>query len=747
MSGFDELLEKFIIQERTDINFLLKILPICNYKQLDLIISVSQKSKKRNEIFNEIQNLHSEIKIVKSKDKPRILPRSKYYSKDKIENWIDSKVKHFNSRGIRFNIVDEKSKNYIKKDDLIKIIKSKKLDDIGCKNILKFTCNEEINLLIYKNYQNLEFIRCKLFNVTDFSSFLIENQYIYVATNKDMVIERLKSTQEKIEINNIIIKRMLESKNETRRHFGYILANFFQLEEFFNIKKISEEKNKTIRKFLFDKKEKIFNIVDFNLDRLKSTNSSEYELSIIEILNSNLKTVFENEINRFFNDSSKIKITDNLKTDQTTKKMISEIFSNASKFPGFMKLLSKLNLEKSPVNSIKLLFFDKNDSIKTVELDGCMQKDWNIVKEFVNFSLKNNLTDEIFDILLNIDHYGLILYCKEIITKNKIKPNKIKIINLIDSLDKNTRKSGGVGAYFAIIDVPSAELIEIYCKSKIVHVKFHILNILIANLQRKKLDIFDKEVFYNCNLKITKELLQNLKINGENTLKSDFIKYAAVCSSSNNSIAVADSISIYLWIAFDALLHSHFSVKNGGISLFCSLLQKILCHQEKIACFFEFAKLRDFIYSKKDLLPFYVLKIYEILPELTGREIKFIEMTAKCSSAEGIKAKRILSKRINKFEKTEYEIKFNEKIKKPIQFYYLLKILNNYDEKELEAAKKYLNVNFNIKEEYEEKYRIKTCEYINKTFSNEERLVIKELLITDKDESCDFNYEINLLNY
>ncbi|ORD94741.1 hypothetical protein ECANGB1_58 [Enterospora canceri] len=689
-------LHNLIVERRDDTKWLISIVKFCDYGTLTCLLNSTNRSKDREEIHREILNVFKCIKLVKKNSKYKIKPIKCFIRSEEVEDDLSKHIRQINSKGMKLTKLNL--------SDIMECIESGKLTEVGCRNILSDYKNREYASAIFRMYQNSEYIRCALFDTNDFNNWLSKNQYIYLEANQTVVIDRIKKAgvSGKNEI-KIKIDRMLQSNNEARRHFGMILAQHFDYMDLIIKNRLHEDTNRTIR------------------NKIR-------RISLTESICNKKKPI-------------KRTISEILEVSQTKEKLFNT--------PEYLDMLESVNDKElmNIKNELREKYFEPHSLTLKSDIDNY---DWTIIKKTIGIFNRLNLINESLTILVNCNYWGITTHVKEIFKNIDLSKNNLNLIEIIRSLNKNCRKSGGLSAFFGLINVDVDYIINIYINSDEVHIKFHCLNILSTLLKTKQLGLFDLDfILLMDDLPNYSEFLAEKDISKQQLLLNELQPIEQTKKNTLGSIAVYDSkitvirsVALYLSIAFDAMKHSHFSVINCGIALYAILLQKIEQSTWPNDLYLDEYS-RDLIYEHRNNLKIFVVKIYSVLINLTEREKDFLVEASKEQSYEGVATKELL-------RKTNIvpgrRIVFKNNVPKYRIFYHLLNILNQYNDSEVECAFDYIKNELDIDIRYQEEARIKICNKAKEELDKDEiEALIRLLEQCDAIEMRDFAYDIDLL--
>lgn len=743
-----KILHQLIIEKRNDINYLLAIIPFCNIDHLSFIVKIISNSKHKDLIYNQIQKYYDHIKILKKNNGKYIIKLKKIFSSHSFD--INILRTQINSRGCSKKlIIDTYNNNY---EILIMLVQQKMLNEVGCKNIIDKINDTNLINMIYKYYQNIEFIRCSSFNNYEFNSWIKRNQYIYLKSNQELIVKKIQNIDIN-KINIIFIDKMLKSNNDARRHLGVLLSNHFNYIELLKQNNMHYDNNKIIRESIT-----LPTTLSDNNKILQMFLTWEYPISVQLILQT-LDKLPDNitNINIFIEKQIPI-----LSTFLPLNK--NQIFN----YPGLLHLFYYLPPIIGFKKCLRSIFFNFNYILKMKNnqniIDYFITKDWTIVKESLSLFLKYKMTKEFFIILLHTDHNGIILHAREIFKNylNYIGNIEIDICTIINISNKNCRKSGGISMFCELVDISYDKILYLYINNTEVHIKFHCMNSIEALFRKSTLNIYNTELLYMKKLFIDNDIMVRKKIFLSNitniqlnttsfsTFTDNFKAILYTLSViTNTEFILIDTVSFILALAFDAMNNQHFSIVNSGISLYALLLQKISFHFDKIYYYFNNTKLREFLYYQRYKHTVFILKIYELIfNKLNKKELEFIHEIAQQNNYESLLAKNILYP-LNFDINYDVNIKFKTGLEEYKIFFYLFKILNFYDEIEINLVLKYIKDKYNINAMYCEDARIQLANKAKMILSTIEmsQLVLLLKNYSDSFNICDFDYDIeNLTN-
>lgn len=743
-----KILHQLIIEKRNDINYLLAIIPFCNIDHLSFIVKIISNSKDKDLIYNQIQKYYDCTKILEKNNGKYTIKLKKIFSNHFSS--INILKIQINSRGCSKKLItDVYNNNY---EILIILIQQKMLNEVGCKNIIDKVNNINLINMIYKYYQNIEFIRCSSFNISEFDSWIKQNQYIYLKSNQELIIKRIKN-HDINKIDKIFIDKMLKSNNDARRYLGVLLSNHFNYIELLKQNNMYYDNNKIIRESVT-----LPTTLPDNNKILQMFLTWEYSISVQLILQT-LNTLPNNitDINIFIKKQIPI-LTTFLPLNKN------QIFN----YPGFLNLLYNLPPIVGFKKCLRSVFFNFNYILKMRDnqniIDYFIAKDWTIIKESLGLFLKYKMTKEFFIILLHNDHNGIILHAKEMFKNYLGHTNNIgiDICTIINISNKNCRKSGGISMFCELVDTSYDRILYLYMNNKEVHIKFHCMNSIEALFRKSTLNIYNTELLYmkklfiDNNIMIKKKAflsnINNIQLNTTNfnTSITDFKTILFTLSTiTNTEFILIDTVSFILALAFDAMNNQHFSIINSGMSLYALLLQKITFHFDKMYHYFNNAKLREFLYYQRYKYTVFILKIYELIfNKLNEKELQFIYEISRENRYESLMAKNMLeplSFDIN----YDVNIKFKTNLEEYKIFFYLFKILNFYNEVEINLVLKYIKNKYDIHAMYCEDARIQLANKAKIILSTTEmsKLILLLKNYSDSFNICDFDYDIeNLTN-
>ncbi|OQS55429.1 hypothetical protein EHP00_670 [Ecytonucleospora hepatopenaei] len=734
-----DFLHKCIVKKRNDFDYLLSIIPLCNYEQLLCILNTTNKNINKETIHKKILENFKEIKICKNKNKYRIKFKMIFeYKEDNIDNFID----HINVRGCKEQVLDKNTHR------ILDAIKSKKLTDVGCRNILanlgKFNVSFDAKEEIFQNYQNLEFIRVSLFDIKTFEKWIFVNQYIYLENNQNLLIKRLygyelKNKKQFMEL----LCKMIKSENEARRHLGVLLAKNFGFIDFLKSFNLSYDVNQSIRN-LYDKLCDInFNNSSICYNKVNNKDITDYRIRAKEFLREKHPLRFDG-------------FEEFIKTFKKDDEFLLNSFILC-----LLNSISKKENEK--------LFFELKNELQEkyflngepmIDFDYILEKDWHIFKELITLLISFKMENEAIKVLLKADHFGLNGNVRELFKFTDFNKLTIDIKNIIYGLNKNSRKSGGLSALFELNTFEYDSILSIYIESTEIYVKFHCLNIFATFLRQFSLEPYKKLFFdLKCDFILRSNELSEEKKNflyllscddlkesfniqkEDNFLKS--LKY--ISYTKNERFLVVDFITFIFSLAFDALNNDHFSIKNGGITLLTLLFQKLESHKKQSLQFFENQKLREILFLYRNKHKMYVLKTYSFIQKLHDRENEFIKTCCLENSYEGVYAKTLLEK--SSFEiKNKQKLVFKENLENYKKYFYITKILNSFEETETFLALNYIKEHMDINAQYVEEARILLMKKAKIDLSLCEMDKLVQLLNKpDVLNITDFQYDLDIL--